>query len=149
MSESPSLSSPSATGLPKLGNALYQTLVEFPCSALTIQRQQDLTAVTMPKAAESPEASKYKIKQSLAELCQSTETVSSLLAQDPTVAPGAAWKKLYGHHARHSLGSPDIRDIGRGAVDESELELALKCGRWGQNEPSKLFLRVSHRKDSR
>jgi hypothetical protein len=138
-----SLSSPTVTGLPKFGNVLYQTLIEFPCSALTIARQQDLKAVTMPSATESREYSKYKIKESLAALCQSSETVSSLLAEDPTLAPGDAWKKLYSHHLRHSLESKDIRDIGRGGLDESELKIASDCGKWGPEEPSELFLRVS------
>jgi hypothetical protein len=39
------------------------------------------------------------------ELCTGTETVSSLVAKDPELAPGDAWKKLYAGHTGGSKES--------------------------------------------
>jgi hypothetical protein len=75
------------------------------------------------------------------ELCTSNESVSSLLAQDPQLAPGEAWKKLYGHHAtKHN--SKAIDSAGKASIGQEELERAAKCGKWGPTQPSELFLRV-------
>lgn len=82
-----------------------------------------------------------KISDNIFALCTSSESVSSLLAQDPTLAPGEAWKKLYGHHVSKP-SSKDVNAAGKGSVSKEELERAAKCGKWGPTQPSELFLRV-------
>ncbi|KAI0380116.1 IQ calmodulin-binding motif protein [Hypomontagnella monticulosa] len=89
------------------------------------------------KPAESP----YKISDGLCELCQSSKSVSAAIAEDGSLAPGEAWKKLF-PATRNSQG--DIRDIGKVPIEPKEIEKARSCGRWGSQEPSDLFLRVYH-----
>ncbi|KAI1640079.1 hypothetical protein F4809DRAFT_638000 [Biscogniauxia mediterranea] len=127
-------------------SSLYQVLVTFPISALTIPRQQKLLIPSaMPvtdqrdkEANESP----YKISERVYEWCNSSETVSSRLAANPSLAPGEIWQNLFGH-VNTSHGK-NIRDIGKGDVTHEELRKARFCGKWGASEPSDLFLRVYH-----
>ncbi|KAI0175814.1 hypothetical protein GGR52DRAFT_589583 [Hypoxylon sp. FL1284] len=100
----------------------------------------------MPAIHESktPGQSPYKISEQLYELCQSTESVSSLLAADPSLSPGEAWKKLFGHHAADGSSKVNVEDVGKGSLDAQELDKAKSCGRWGSQEPSDLFLRIYH-----
>jgi hypothetical protein len=133
--------------MPKLGNVLYQTFVEFPYSAYSVPRVPDQKPASdtaeMPHAKVSPTGySTYTLDDALAQFCQSDDSVSALLAQDPTLTPGQAWKKLSGHYEKHSHESQDIRDIGKGEVTDEQLELAYRCGKWGKTRPSRLFLRV-------
>ncbi|KAK8051092.1 hypothetical protein PG993_002477 [Apiospora rasikravindrae] len=146
------------TGYPKLGSTLYQAFVEFPVSAFTIPRQQDIdysamhstngnttattTTLAHHKAAEG--VSDYKIVPELVQLCQEPESVSSRLAKQPDLAPGTAWKHLYSRHERQLSKARDIRDIGKGSLADGELEKARQCGKWGPTEPSDLFLRLYH-----
>ncbi|KAF3767910.1 hypothetical protein M406DRAFT_252746 [Cryphonectria parasitica EP155] len=60
------------------------------------------------------------------------ESVSSLLAKDPSMAPGKAWKELYGHHTGNHVDKHDEND---------HLERAAECGHWGPTQPSELFLK--------
>jgi hypothetical protein len=75
-------------------------------------------------------------------LCWSHESVSSLLAHDPNLAPGDAWEKLYGDRALKSAAKSDSEGIKSDSVVQSELEIAANCGKWGPTKPSELFLRV-------
>ncbi|KAJ7632146.1 hypothetical protein FB45DRAFT_494404 [Roridomyces roridus] len=75
------------------------------------------------------------------QLCTGTETVSSLLAKDPTLAPGDAWKKLYGHHKDISVIQAQKN---REAHTAEDLKRARECGKWGSTEPSELFLKLYH-----
>ncbi|KAI4602944.1 hypothetical protein KJ359_008165 [Pestalotiopsis sp. 9143b] len=161
------MSSSDLTGLPKLGNVLYQTLVEFPQSAYSVQRvpdQQEASSsvstaatTTTPPNTEMPHAkgnsvsssssghpTKFNVGEPLAQFCQSTDSISSLLAADPNLTPGQAWKKLSSHYKHHGHESQDIRDIGKGDVTDEQLEMAYRCGKWGNTRPSKLFLRLYH-----
>ncbi|KAI1767247.1 hypothetical protein GGR53DRAFT_136174 [Hypoxylon sp. FL1150] len=88
--------------------------------------------------------SPYKISDRLYELCQSPESVSSLVAADPSLTPGEAWKKLFGHHVPDGFSKEDIRRIGKGALEPEESERAKACGKWGPQEPGELFLRMYH-----
>lgn len=90
-------------------------------------------------AAPSP----YQISERLYELCQSPESVSSLLAADPSLTPGEAWKKLFGRHIPDGFSKEDLRRIGKGTLSSEELERTKACGKWGSQEPGDLFLRVS------
>ncbi|CAJ2512434.1 Uu.00g054490.m01.CDS01 [Anthostomella pinea] len=86
--------------------------------------------------------SPHTITDRLYRWCTAPDSVSALLAADPSLAPGEAFAKIYGHHARKT--SVDIRDIGKGAVAQDELQRAEHCGKWGSHKPDDLFLRVYH-----
>jgi hypothetical protein len=77
------------------------------------------------------------------ELCTSTESVSALLAKDPSMAPGDAWKQLYEHHVIKATGAKHVDGAGQASLPEDGLERAAKCGKWGPTNPSELFLRVT------
>jgi hypothetical protein len=77
--------------------------------------------------------------ENVLQLCQATETASSVLAKDPTAAPGDVVKKLYGHHKKIFNREPE-KD--RGTTSAQLQEQALKCGRWGPTQPSPLFLQA-------
>lgn len=79
------------------------------------------------------------VSKHVQQLCQATDTVSSILAKDPTTSPGEAVKTLYGHHKRDFRHDPEKN---RPASSAQEQEIALKCGRWGPTQPSSLFLQA-------
>ncbi|KAF4631359.1 hypothetical protein G7Y89_g6776 [Cudoniella acicularis] len=79
------------------------------------------------------------VSEHLFKLCQATETVSSVLAKNPTDSPGDVVKRLYGHHKRDFHYTPE-KD--RPALSALELEKAFRCGRWGPSQPSPLFLQA-------
>ncbi|KAJ7118728.1 hypothetical protein C8R44DRAFT_181495 [Mycena epipterygia] len=78
------------------------------------------------------------------ELCTGTETVSSLVARDPELAPGDAWKKLYAEHIGGSKESIAAAREHRDAHTPEDLKKARECGKWGPTEPSELFLKLYH-----
>ncbi|CAI0654728.1 unnamed protein product [Colletotrichum noveboracense] len=148
------MSSPGQTGLPKLGNVLYQTVFQFPYSAYSVPRVPDQKTAsassssdpsTMPHARTKSEyQNAHTLSEPLASFCASSNTVSGFLAEDPTLQPGHAWKKLATHYKSNSHEPKDIRDIGQGEVSDDELEVAFRCGKWGTTRPSRLFLRLYH-----
>ncbi|KAF7294769.1 hypothetical protein MIND_01014400 [Mycena indigotica] len=73
-------------------------------------------------------------------LCTGKDTVSSLVEQNPSMAPGDAWKKLYGHHP---IGSSALREQHK-PITAEDIEQARKCGNWGETQPSDLFLTLYH-----
>ncbi|KAF5627066.1 IQ calmodulin-binding motif [Fusarium sp. NRRL 52700] len=80
------------------------------------------------------------VSQHVYDLCQVKETVSSVLANDPSQTPGNAIKKLYGHHEHalhHKISAKESTE-----KSEDAIEAALKCGRWGPTTPSPLFLQA-------
>jgi len=79
------------------------------------------------------------VSEHVAKLCQAAETVSSVLAKDPTASPGDVIKKLYGHHKKDLHYDPEKH---RSVPSADDLATALKCGRWGPTQPSPLFLRA-------
>lgn len=81
------------------------------------------------------------ISDQVIRLCTSGESVSSLLAEDPTLAPGDAWKKLYGEHALNAAAKGAHNNEAESS-DQDELERAARCGNWGPMQPSDLFLKV-------
>jgi hypothetical protein len=74
------------------------------------------------------------------ELCTSKDSVSHLVAADPTLAGGDAWQTLYGkyHHNKESHDKTTTTQV-------DDLERAAKCGKWGPTQPSDLFLKVGSR----
>ena len=89
-----------------------------------------------------------RVSDQLIRLCTSSESVSSLVAEDPTLAPGDAWERLYGEHALKAAVKSEQRKSTGGENDEPrpadqpDLERAARCGKWGPAQPSELFLRV-------
>ncbi|KAF4502620.1 IQ calmodulin-binding motif [Fusarium agapanthi] len=80
------------------------------------------------------------VSQHVYDLCQAKETVSSVLANDPSQTPGNAIKKLYGHHEHalhHKISAKEDTE-----KSEDATEAALQCGRWGPTTPSPLFLQA-------
>jgi hypothetical protein len=69
----------------------------------------------------------------------SRDTISSVLAKNPTEAPGDVVKRLYGHHNKDLHKNPDEF---RTAPTAQEQEIALRCGCWGPSRPSPLFLQA-------
>ncbi|GFF12319.1 phospholipase D Active site motif protein [Aspergillus terreus] len=67
-------------------------------------------------------------------LCSGDKTVSSELAKDPTQAPSDIFHRLYSHPEQ--TGTP--------SVEADSLQKAAKCGNWGDNKPSDLFLKIYH-----
>lgn len=82
------------------------------------------------------------ISDKVYKLCTSKESVSALLAKDPTLAPGVAWKQLYGDHAAGEKERTSTAKAHRDNHTPEDLKRALECGNWGPTEPSELFLRV-------
>ena len=82
------------------------------------------------------------ISDKVHKLCTSSESVSALLAADPTLAPGEAWKKLYDHHSLGEKESTHTAKAHRDHCTPEDLQRARECGKWGATEPSELFLRV-------
>lgn len=124
----------------------FQVCVVFPYSALTIPRQRQLLQAGEREEVRNSDMAHNQftdtISDRLVDLCTSTESVSTVLAQDPTAAPGDAWKKLYKHHAGKLTGPHSIHEAGKGEASTEALERAAKCGKWGPTQPSELFLRV-------
>ncbi|KAB5572162.1 hypothetical protein GE09DRAFT_1098520 [Coniochaeta sp. 2T2.1] len=127
-------------------NFVYQVFFQFPISALTIPRQRQLPSSTSPRKPEMKDtatASNLKpISDELYELCASTESVSTVVAKDPTIKPGDAWKKLYGHDFGKPVKRNFLNGVPNPTSDEEILRRTAECGKWGPTQPSELFLRM-------
>ncbi|KAI6715045.1 hypothetical protein JHW43_002411 [Diplocarpon mali] len=77
-------------------------------------------------------------------LCTSKESVSALLARDPTLAPEEAWNQLFGGNLTGEKESISIAKAHRDNHTPEDLQRARECGNWGPTEPSELFLRLYH-----
>lgn len=93
----------------------------------------------MPITNTNLKSTAKMVSEHVFKLCQETETVSSVLADNPTDAPGDIVKRLYGHHTKDLHRNPDGN---RPAPSPETLEAAFKCGRWGPTNPSPLFLQA-------
>jgi hypothetical protein len=86
------------------------------------------------------------VSQHVVDLCQATETVSSVLAKDPSQSPGDIIKKLYGHHEHglHHNTSHQNHTPPPSPPNETinTVDKALQCGHWGSAVPSQLFLQA-------
>ncbi|KAL2128657.1 hypothetical protein VTI74DRAFT_8860 [Chaetomium olivicolor] len=97
----------------------------------------------MTKNRQPPE----RISDHVIQLCAGSDSVSSLLAEDPSLAPGDAWKKLFrGHALKDAKRDAREEDSGSGnaAFPQDELSRAARCGRWGPTKPGELFLTIYH-----
>lgn len=105
-----------------------------------------------PQSTKSPTNSKGlknggqftgPISDEFLKLFKASESVSSVLAEDPTISPENAWKKLYGHHAGKPKGPHSIHEAGKHTPSGEEgLQKAAECGHWGPTQPSRLFLQI-------
>jgi hypothetical protein len=84
------------------------------------------------------------ISEKVHKLCTGKESVSSMLAADPMMAPEDAWKALYGKHEAGKDVSASTAKAHRDKVTPEDLKRAFECGNWGPTKPSELFLRVGH-----
>ena len=123
---------------------LIQIFIIFPYSAITIPQQRQLPQPRKPITAtlEPRREATAMISDKVYKLCTSKESVSAHLAADPTLAPGDAWKKLYGGHAAGEKESKATAKAQRDDITPEDLKRALECGKWGPTQPSELFLRV-------
>ena len=131
-------------------DVLYQTFAIFPHSAMTIARQRELPSPEeRVKDGNDGKDGKDKvavvqqrdISERLHQLCNSTESVSFLLARTPEMSPGDAWKKLYGHGASEKSDRPSSKEADTPA--RTGVDRVAECGKWGPTKPSELFLTVS------
>lgn len=134
-----------------VGGAAYQTFVEFPYRAVTTQRLAELPDKDEQKMGSVPENTERHVQKDeltspvsdeLLKMLTSPDSVSTLLAQDPSLSPGEAWKKLYGHHIGKLGEHRPINDSGKRLASEEALRKAAEAGHWGPTQPSELFLRV-------
>ncbi|PVH82189.1 hypothetical protein DL98DRAFT_570738 [Cadophora sp. DSE1049] len=84
------------------------------------------------------------ISEKVYKLCTSKESVSALLAKDPTLSPGEAWKQLFGGDEAGDKESISTAKANRDNHTPEDLKRARECGNWGPTEPSELFLRLYH-----
>lgn len=120
---------------------IIQLFIVFPYSVLTIPRQRKL--LNDQKTHDPPVSSlepATMISDKVYKLCTSKESVSALLAADPNLAPGDAWKQLYGDQP--TSGSNKIPKEKRTPATPEDLQRAFECGNWGPTKPSELFLQV-------
>ncbi|KFY24031.1 hypothetical protein V493_05478 [Pseudogymnoascus sp. VKM F-4281 (FW-2241)] len=85
------------------------------------------------------------VSDGLHKLCTNKESVSTLLAEDPTLAPGDAWKRLYGSYVPTVKKAAVLgRDSEEHSVRAEDLQRIAECGNWGPSQPSELFLKIYH-----
>jgi len=72
------------------------------------------------------------VSDGIVELCTSSDSVSSLLAENPTLTPKEAWERLY-ENWKPSKSPNETKE---------DLERVVRCGKWGPTQPSELFLKV-------
>lgn len=126
-----------------------QLFVIFPYNALTTPRHGPLRS---PKKISSKSAranddtnrsNPKMVSDGLHKLCTNKESVSALLAEDPTIAPGDAWKRLYGSYVPTVKNAAVLdRDSKEHSVRAEDLQRIAECGNWGPSQPSELFLKV-------
>ncbi|KAJ3578547.1 hypothetical protein NPX13_g2023 [Xylaria arbuscula] len=94
---------------------------------------------------KNPTNSAPEITSRLYKGCHCENSVSSLLADDPSLAPKDAWHKLiYDHELMNSRHSDELNTQPYSVGDDEGLRQARECGNWGSNEPSGLFTRLYH-----
>lgn len=89
------------------------------------------------------------ISDKVYELTHATDTVQSVLAQDPSQAVGDVAEKLYKVHAKDEgkIGAERMKVLFSGTADrgaiptKEELDRTAECGKFGRR-PSDLFLKV-------
>ncbi|UNI19304.1 hypothetical protein JDV02_005496 [Purpureocillium takamizusanense] len=80
-------------------------------------------------------------------LCHAQKTLSSVLAANPTAAPGDIVKRLYKEENDDGINNAHANQKNSGEANGApkkpeSLETALRCGNWGPKTPSRLFLQA-------
>ncbi|KAF2730308.1 phospholipase D/nuclease [Polyplosphaeria fusca] len=83
-----------------------------------------------------------RISERLYRFCTDGKSVSTEYAIDASRSPGQYAKSLYGGEPRSMTESSAPHE--RKSATKEELESARSCGKWGDAEPSDLFLRCYH-----
>ncbi|GIZ39031.1 hypothetical protein CKM354_000242300 [Cercospora kikuchii] len=78
----------------------------------------------------------------IVQLCRSELSVSSEYAKNPSKSPGEIAEELFGSHHLKSLPATDPEHRGTSSVDA--LQWAKGCGKFGDTQPSELFLHALH-----
>jgi hypothetical protein len=138
-----------AENLQAIISFFIQLFVIFPYNALTTPRHGLLRPPkrigAKPTRVNDTNRSKpTMVSDGLHKLCTSKESVTALLAEDPTLAPGDAWKKLYGSYAPTSTAAVGSRRDSEEvhSFSAEDLQRVAECGNWGPSQPSELFLKV-------
>ncbi|KAM0277118.1 hypothetical protein ACHAQH_006062 [Verticillium albo-atrum] len=112
------------------------------------EKENERRALILKKLKEherrlAKETWEAKIGDELVRYCTAYESVTLLLAGDPSLTPGDAWKRLYGSKAKQR-GRKEIEVNGASPAPEKlkGLERIAACGKWGGTKPSELFLRM-------
>lgn len=121
---------------------VYQVCFQFSVSALTIRRQ-----LPTPQPSRNPDmAARHEetraVSDPIYELCRAGESISTMLAKDPSIEPGDAWKSLYGQHEGKDSGAGSAGGSGEDGKADEALKRAAECGKWGPTQPSQFFLQV-------
>lgn len=85
---------------------------------------------------------KPQITPKVVELCQSEETVSSVLASDPSLSPGEVAERIFSKRDKKKLSRDANEEVDPASPED--LQQAASCGRWGPTRPGELFLRAYH-----
>jgi hypothetical protein len=97
-----------------------------------------------------------KLSDKVLKLATETPSVTQLLEKDPSKAPLAVAKELFGHEnitlgdsnksspAASGASSPNGTSLHYAEATDDELEKARRCGNWGNSQPSETFLRMYH-----
>jgi len=83
-----------------------------------------------------------KISDKVYDLCTKVPSISDELAHDPKLSPKDAIEKLFGGEKTRILERKPPKE--RVPATEEDLERARQCGRFGESNPSELFLRIFH-----
>jgi hypothetical protein len=108
---------------------------------LTISRQGPLRQVDGRMNSDANNAGESRVSDKVYRLCTSKESISSLIAENPSSSPGNAWNKLYGHESKSHANGITKGEASSSA--QSNNERAAACGKWGPTKPSDLFLTVN------
>ncbi len=122
----------------------FQLFVVFPYSALTIDRQLPLQR----NGDESKEeGKKAMLSKQLVERSREPVSISSLLAEYPSLSPEEAYKKVFDNVLKDTTTNNFRRRISNicdYTATFEELARTARCGKWGDSKPSELFLKISH-----
>ncbi|KFY02315.1 hypothetical protein O988_02207 [Pseudogymnoascus sp. VKM F-3808] len=143
-----------AENLQAIISFFIQLFVIFPYNALTTPRHGLLrppkrVGAKPARVNDTNHSKPTMVSDALHKLCTSKESVTALLAEDPTLAPGDAWKKLYGGYAPTSTTAVGSRRERRDSEEvhsfsAEDLQRVAECGNWGPSQPSELFLKIYH-----
>jgi hypothetical protein len=79
----------------------------------------------------------------LYELARSDKSVTSELAKNPKESPGEIAHTLYSHLRHEGIGDKSqLLSKQSGLI--ADLQTVLECGKWGDQHPSDLFLKVGN-----